>query len=126
MSQQSGEASGAALSVRCAGDTAQNNVPTGNADSKFGGRCLTALGERDALVRDAERRAGESPAGDECRRASFATSGGNWCGSGVTVRGEDPLRRLDGTQQESAMKTRRMSAAGLAAARPDVYNPSTL
>ena len=47
---------------------------------------LTALGERDALVRDAQRRAGQA-------LRTMTDNGGfsvrealDWCGSGVTVR----------------------------------------
>jgi hypothetical protein len=55
---------------------------------------LTALGERDAAVRDAERRAGEAlrtmtdDAGLSVREA------GEWCGGVVTVRGVTRLLRL--------------------------------
>src|SRR5215203_2712414 len=47
---------------------------------------LTALGERDALVRDAERRAGQAlriMTDDEGLSLREAV---DWCGSGVTVR----------------------------------------
>ena len=47
---------------------------------------LTALGERDALVRDAERRAGEAlrmMTDDEGLSVREAV---DWCGGGVTVR----------------------------------------
>ena len=38
------------------------NVPTGNAGSKaWRSPCYIALGERDALIRDAEQRTGQAP-----------------------------------------------------------------
>jgi hypothetical protein len=55
---------------------------------------LTALGERDAAVRDAERRAGEAlqtmtiDVGLSLRDAAV------WCGSGVTAREVTRLRQL--------------------------------
>jgi hypothetical protein len=55
---------------------------------------LTALGERDGAVRDAERRAGEAlrrmtdDAGLSVREAA------EWCGSGFTVRKVTRVRRL--------------------------------
>ena len=56
---------------------------------------LTALGERDALVRDAERRAGQAlrtMTGDEGLSLREAVA---WCGSGaLTVREVTRLRQL--------------------------------
>jgi hypothetical protein len=56
---------------------------------------LTALGERDALVRDAERRAGQvlrTMTGDEGLSVREAVE---WCGSGgLTVREVTRLRQL--------------------------------
>ena len=55
---------------------------------------LTALGERDGAVRDAERRAGEAlrtMTGDEGLSVREAA---DWCGNGVTVREVTRLRRL--------------------------------
>ena len=55
---------------------------------------LTALGERDALIREAERRAGHAlrtmidDEGVSLREAV------EWCGSGVTLREVTRLRRL--------------------------------
>ena len=55
---------------------------------------LTALGERDAAVRDAERRAGEA------LRAMIDTEGisvreaVDWCGIGLTARDVTRLRHL--------------------------------
>ena len=60
---------------------------------------LTALGERDALVRDAEQRAGQSlrtMTDDEGMREAA-----EWCGSGVTVREITRLLRLDRSHQGS-------------------------
>ena len=60
---------------------------------------LTALGERDALVRDAERRAGQAlrrMTNDEGLSLREAVG---WCGSGVTVREITRLLRLEGSHQ---------------------------
>ena len=60
---------------------------------------LTALGERDALVRDAERRAGQAlrrMTNDEGLSLREAVE---WCCSGVTVREITRLLRLEGSQQ---------------------------
>jgi hypothetical protein len=59
---------------------------------------LTALGERDALVRDAERRAGQAlrtmtEEGLSLREAV------DWCGRGLTMREITRLLRLDGFHQ---------------------------
>jgi hypothetical protein len=59
---------------------------------------LTALGERDALVRDAERRAGQAlrtmtEEGLSLREAV------DWCGRGLTMRQITRLLRLDGFHQ---------------------------
>ena len=55
---------------------------------------LTALGERDSLVRDAELRAGQAlrtMTDDEGLSVHEAVA---WCGSGVTVREVPRLRQL--------------------------------
>jgi hypothetical protein len=60
---------------------------------------LTALGERDALVRDAELRAGQAlqtMTGDEGLSLQDAV---DWCGSRITVREITRLLRLDGNHQ---------------------------
>ena len=61
---------------------------------------LTALGERDALVRDAERRAGQAlrmMTDDEGLSVRDAV---DWCGGGgVNVREITRLLRLDGGHQ---------------------------
>jgi hypothetical protein len=60
---------------------------------------LTALGERDALVWDAERRAGQAlrrMTNDEGLSLREAVE---WCGSGVTVREITRLLRLEGSHQ---------------------------
>ena len=63
---------------------------------------LTALGERDALVRDAERRAGQAlriMTDDEGLSLREAV---DWCGGGgVTVREITRLLRLDDAHQGS-------------------------
>jgi hypothetical protein len=55
---------------------------------------LTALGERDALIQDAERRAGQAllaMTDDEGLSLSEAVA---WCGDGLTRREMTRLRRL--------------------------------
>jgi hypothetical protein len=57
---------------------------------------LTALAERDALVLDAERRAGRAlrmMTDDEGLSLHEAVE---WCGTGITVREITRLLRLDG------------------------------
>ena len=63
------------------------NVPTGNAGSKVWAiAVLTALGERDALVRDAERRAGQALLTMTDEEGLSLREAADWCGSAVTVR----------------------------------------
>jgi hypothetical protein len=59
---------------------------------------LTALGERDALVRDAERRAGQALRTMTDDEGLSLREAVDWCG-GVTVREITRLLRLDGGQQ---------------------------
>jgi hypothetical protein len=61
---------------------------------------LTALGERDALVRDAERRAGQALRTMTDDEGLSLLEAVDWCG-GVTVREITRLLRLDGGQQGS-------------------------
>ena len=60
---------------------------------------LTALGERDGAVKDAERRAGEAlrAMSDEGLSVREAVE---WCGTGITVREVTRLRRLAGDPQD--------------------------
>src|SRR5215207_4460695 len=60
---------------------------------------LTALGERDALVRDAERRAGQALRGMTNDEGLSLREAVEWCGSGVTLREITRLLRLDGSHQ---------------------------
>jgi len=60
---------------------------------------LTALGERDALVRDAERRAGQALRTMTDNEGLSLREAVDWCGGGVTVREITRLRRLDGGHQ---------------------------
>jgi hypothetical protein len=60
---------------------------------------LTALGERDALVRDAERRAGQALRTMTDDEGLSLREAVDWCGSGVTVREITRLVRLDGGHQ---------------------------
>jgi hypothetical protein len=55
---------------------------------------LTALGERDAAVRDAERRAGEALRVMTDDEGLSIREAADWCGGGVTVRDVTRLRRL--------------------------------
>ena len=60
---------------------------------------LTALAERDALVRDAERRAGQALRTMTVDEGLSVREAADWCGSGVTVREITRLLRLDGAHQ---------------------------
>ena len=55
---------------------------------------LTALGEREGAVRDAERRAGEALRTMTDDEGLSVREAVDWCGSGVTVREVARLRRL--------------------------------
>jgi hypothetical protein len=58
---------------------------------------LTALGERDALVRDAERRAAQAVRTMIDDEGLSLREAVDWCGSSVTVRELARLLRRDGT-----------------------------
>jgi hypothetical protein len=60
---------------------------------------LTALGERDALVRDAERRAGQALRRITNDEGLSLREAAEWCGSGVNVREITRLLRLEGSHQ---------------------------
>ena len=62
---------------------------------------MTALGERDAAVRDAERRACAALQTMTDEEGLSVRETAEWCGSGVTVREITRLRRLDDSQQDS-------------------------
>ena len=55
---------------------------------------LTALGERDALVRDAERRAGQALLTMTDEEGLSLREAADWCGSAVTVREMTRYHRL--------------------------------
>jgi hypothetical protein len=55
---------------------------------------LTALGERDQAIREAEQRAGCALLAMTVAEGLSAREAANWCGSGVTVREVTRLRRL--------------------------------
>jgi hypothetical protein len=55
---------------------------------------LIALGERDALVQDAERRAGQALKTMTDDEGLSVREAVDWCGSGVTVREVTRLRQL--------------------------------
>jgi hypothetical protein len=60
---------------------------------------LTALAERDALVRDAERRAGQALRTMTDDQGLSVREAVEWCGSRITVREITRLLRLDGGHQ---------------------------
>jgi hypothetical protein len=60
---------------------------------------LTALGERDALVRDAERRAGEALRTMTENEGLSLREAVEWCGRSLTVRETTRLLRVDGRRQ---------------------------
>ena len=62
---------------------------------------MTALGERDAAVRDAERRACAALHTMTDEEGLSLRETAEWCGSCVTVREITRLRRLDDSQQDS-------------------------
>ena len=62
---------------------------------------LTALGERDALIRDAERRAGQALRTMTDDEGLSLREAVDWCGSGITVREITRLLRLDDAHQGS-------------------------
>ena len=55
---------------------------------------LTALGERDGAVKDAERRAGEALRAMSVDEGLSVREAVEWCGAGITVREVSRLRRL--------------------------------
>jgi hypothetical protein len=55
---------------------------------------LTALGERDGAVKDAERRAGEALRAMSEDEGLSVREAVDWCGTGITVREVTRLRRL--------------------------------
>ena len=55
---------------------------------------LTALGERDGAVKDAERRAGEALRAMSDDEGLSVREAVDWCGTGITVREVTRLRRL--------------------------------
>jgi hypothetical protein len=57
---------------------------------------LTALGERDRAVKDAEMRAGEALRAMSVDEGLSVREAVEWCGTGITVREVSRLRRLAG------------------------------
>ena len=55
---------------------------------------LTALGERDAAIRDAERRAGEALRAMTDDEGLSVREAADWCGAAITTREVTRLRRL--------------------------------
>ena len=62
---------------------------------------LTALGERDGAVKDAERRAGEALRAMSVDEGLSVREAADWCGTGITVREVTRLRRLARDPQDS-------------------------
>ena len=61
---------------------------------------LTALGERDGAVKDAERRAGEALRAMSVDEGLSVREAVDWCGTGITVREVTRLRRLAGDPRD--------------------------
>ena len=55
---------------------------------------LTALGERDGAVKDAEKRAGQALRAMSDDEGLSVREAVDWCGTGITVREVTRLRRL--------------------------------
>jgi hypothetical protein len=85
--------------VRCPGGTAQRTADRERRLEALAVAVLTALGERDALVRDAELRAGQALRTMTDDEGLSVREAVDWCGSGVTVREITRLLRLDGAHQ---------------------------
>jgi hypothetical protein len=62
---------------------------------------LTALGERDRAVKDAEMRAGEALRAMSVDEGLSVREAVEWCGTGITVREVTRLRRLAGDPSAS-------------------------
>src|SRR5215210_3092547 len=60
---------------------------------------MTALGERDGAVKDAERRAGEARRTMSDDEGLSVREAVEWCGTGITGREVTRLRRLAGDPQ---------------------------
>ena len=61
---------------------------------------MTALGERDGAVKDAERRAGEALRAMSEDEGLSVREAVEWCGTGITVREVTRLRRLARDSQD--------------------------
>ena len=61
---------------------------------------LTALGERDGAVKNAERRAGEALRAMSEDEGLSVREAVDWCGTGITVREVTRLRRLARNPQD--------------------------
>jgi hypothetical protein len=62
---------------------------------------LTALGERDRAVKDAEMRAGEALRAMSVDERQSVRDAVEWCGTGITVREVSRLGRLAGDPSAS-------------------------
>ena len=61
---------------------------------------MTALGERDGAVKDAERRAGEALRAMSEDEGLSVREAAEWCGTGITVREVTRLRRIARDSQD--------------------------
>ena len=84
---------------------------------------LTALGERDALVRDAERRAGQALRTMTDDEGLSLREAVDWCGSGVTVREYNPVAAARQRSPGRSRRARRTSARQGRAARHRMTRP---
>src|SRR5215213_435170 len=62
---------------------------------------VTALGERDGAVKDAERRAGEALRAMSEDEGLSVREAVDWCGAGLTLREASRLRRLAAAENDS-------------------------
>ena len=83
---------------------------------------LTALGERDALVRDAERRVGQALRTMTEDEGLSVREAVDWCGSGVSAR-DNPVAAAGGRSLGRSKRTRRMSGRPGRAGRACMIRP---
>jgi hypothetical protein len=85
---------------------------------------VTALGERDALVRDAERRVGQTLRTMTEDEGLSVREAVDWCGSGVTVREITRLLRREGGHSGGQTDASDERQAGPGWARLAWFGPS--
>jgi hypothetical protein len=81
MSQQSVRQEARRSALDAAEGTGRPRTPAGGT----GGAALTALGERDGAVKDAEQRAGEALRAMSDDEGLSVRETVDWCGAGITV-----------------------------------------